>query len=118
MRHRENIPARNQIMHEGAIDLDGVERIVPQKSQRGGPSAEVVHGQPNPEAAQLAHQFETRLRITHDLPLRDFELQTPGWQSDTPERGARLFKEQAAQRQLGPRDIDADGLRRALWIRA
>jgi hypothetical protein len=69
------------VLDERPVDLDHVEWITCQTAQRRRAGAEIVHGEPHAQGAQLVHDPQRGFRIAHDFPLGDFQLQTVGRQS-------------------------------------
>ncbi len=112
----QHVGAARHILHERAVDLDGVEWIVAEEAQRRGAGAEVIHGELDAQALQFEHEGVSRFGIAHDLALRDLELQALLRQPDMLERSAHLIEQAAAQGQLGARHVHADCRGRARQV--
>ena len=72
---RRGCAGAGDVLDEGAIDLDLVERETLQVAQRGIAGAEIVQRDPNAELAQLVQHVQRRFVVANEHGLGDLELQ-------------------------------------------
>ena len=103
----EDAPATGDILDEGAVDLDLVEREALQIAQRGIAGAEIVQRDPDAELAQLMQHVERRLVVANQHRLGDLELQPAGGKAASRERRRDVQRQRLAP-ELDRRDVDRD----------
>ncbi len=96
-----------EILDEGAIDLDLVEREALQVAQRGIAGAEIVERDPDPELAQLVQDIERGLVVADQHGLGDLELE-PAMRQGPSSECRRDVERQRLALELHRRDVDRD----------
>jgi len=108
---RRRLRIAAEIHHEGAVDLDLVEREGLQIAQRGIARAEIVHRDAHAEPFQPPQQRETTVEILDQHALGDFEFKPvgrePGFEQDRMDEA-----DEVAVHELRRRQVDGDLQRR------
>ena len=95
------------VLDEGTVDLDLVEREALQVGQRRISGAEIVHRDPDPERPQLMQHRKRGLLVVQQYALGDLDLQPRGCKAGSRER-ADDHLHQAGTAKLDRRNIDGD----------
>jgi len=98
------------IADEAAVDLDLVERELPQVAQAGIASAEIVHGDADAKGLQRCQDAQRILRVVHQGRLGDFQLQAMGWQPGFSQHFGDRFDD-AGMDELRRRQVHRQGQR-------
>src|SRR5581483_4372232 len=72
---RKIVGVVGNIAHEGAVDLELVDRKTLEIRQRRVAGAEIVEGERDSDALELTHDADRILGVVHGHALGDFELQ-------------------------------------------
>ena len=92
---------------EAAVDLDLVDRQALQVGQRRVARAEVVHGQPDAERAQLVQQRDRPRRVGHDRALGHLEGE-PRRRDAVPAQQAGHLVDQIGVLEAAGGEVDGD----------
>ena len=104
--------AHQHVADERAVDLDLVEREVPQIGQRRIAGAEIVHRNPHADLAKLMQERERVGLVLQQHGLGDLEVEPAGGKARRRQRVQRQLHEIAALELHGRQvDRDADRLR-------
>src|ERR1700737_574243 len=104
---RNAIGTIRQILHERAIDLDLVERKAPEIAEAGISGAEIIHGNADPEFAQLMQDREIGLGLRQEHRFGIFKLE-PLWRQSGMRQCRDHHLNQVAAAKLHRRQIDGD----------
>ena len=74
----DDVELKAEVVDEGAVDLDLVEREALQIAQRGIAGAEIVKRDPHPQAAELMQHRQRDLVVANEHRLGDLELEPAG----------------------------------------
>src|SRR5690606_25355926 len=106
-----------ELRHEAAVDLEAVERQLPEVRERGLGDAEVVESDVNSHLAHLGESHDRSLERRERGPFTDLDLEQPWVKVVLRQRGLDGRSEVTALQSLRA-DVDSDPAWRALTLPA
>src|SRR4051812_28402432 len=104
---RRRIRALLQLLHEGPIDLDLVEREAAEIAERRIAGPEIIHGNAQSQPSQIVQSAEISLDVAQEEGLGDLDLKAARGKAGFPQHSRDPLR-QIMVPELGRRDVDRD----------